>query len=558
MGSSHSSRIHNFDPSQVPPGFQLYYSDYGPVLIPSQQLQLVSTFPTIWNSHCDVNVEYHDGSGNYPNQKNVDDGLEVTYVNESDLDCPDIVDGGPASYSPTTNDDTGDKDKKLSKLGISSSLRSIRRHHGIGISLYFSFIKFLYFYCLYFVLSGLLVLIPSLLQYNTSNFPDLNFRGIYAEILEHTTSYEGIATLPLLFSSARYYGEIRWIFLLSIVTNAALTFALPFRYLVHHEITLSKYEKEDRNTCQGSLLSRSRSVKNTSFDVITDNKNIHWLIRSVRLFVGFILWLLTLVISSIVNWITISRLADAPLGQILVSSYVVCSNYMWKKLAKKIVDFEKHKTWTGKYAARLFHVYVLKLAQVCVLYLSRFLVWADKRQENSFRVDGCLCYESNITGTGCGFDSMASQIFWLLVTDIVLVNIVQWLWPLFKKFVLKRDEKSEFDTSDEYVEVIYRMFLLSVGSSFFPLLGILVFIGQFLEYYHDKISLLKLFKLEFAFGNMKNTIFYLLLANAIVSVLIFPSGILWFLFGTTDSYFGYFQDCEVMKLADCTIICKNL
>ncbi|KAL0234910.1 hypothetical protein GEMRC1_001492 [Eukaryota sp. GEM-RC1] len=448
MGNS-SSKTPVLD-LNVPPGYQLFYSELGPVLVPIQQY----TYAFQWGVNPNVPME------NFPSDCTVEYGtptsakhvafeeesdVDISYVNSPDLsedEEPAVPGNNPSQMFPSAPSRifTPPLSRAASSkiVALNASLKTIRHKFGLGISMYFNFIKFTHRYCLLFFLAGLFVYIPSLLQLGTDDFPDLNFRDLITEIKEHTTSYDGLFTLPLIFSAARYYPQIRYLFYISVALNVFIALALPFRYLLHHEKTLKKFEKEDSNV---AALTRTKSLKNTKFDIIPENAGIHWFIRFLRQFIGFIAWLATLVLASSFTYISVQFLADAPQGHVLISVFFTVSNYFWKRVAKRLIEFERHKTYTSKYAARLFHVYVLKLSAVIVMYLTRFLVWSRRRLDISYREAGCLCFERSIGSTNCGFDTLASQIFWIITIDMFVVNLFKWLWPLFKKEGSRKEGK---------------------------------------------------------------------------------------------------------------------
>ncbi|KAL0210348.1 hypothetical protein RCL1_004784 [Eukaryota sp. TZLM3-RCL] len=516
-------------------------SEFGPLLVPtsvavpSQQVLI----PAHRLTTTAASPVYSYPSPKYPNLPN-SVAIELSPF-QTPQPATRLVDTSSESETDETNDNA---------LHLFSSLKSIKDQFGPGVSLYFSFIKFLMRYSLIFFLIGLIVLIPSLLNYGTEDFSwNFNWKSIYNDVIEHTSSYTGIFTAPLIFSAGRFNSALRPLFLVSCAAVTIIMFVLPFRYVLDHEIVSTKLESLNAST--RSFI----SVKNTSFDIIKENANIHWFVRFLRMFFGLVLWFSALLVSSGITAYTVYSFSDRPLGQVLLSVFFVFANYIWKSFSHKVVEFEKFKTYSSKYAATIFHVYVLKLAQVSVMYTVKYLVWSKNRIDTSYIISNCTCYPESLTGTQCGFDSIASQVFWIIVIDVVILSGFQFFYFALKRCFFPNSERKEFAITEFYNRVLYRMFLLSISSTVFPLMGLIIVISLFIEYIINKTSLLKVYKLDNVFGDMKATLFWLLLLNAVLALFVFPTGILYQFIGNSYSFYGYFERCSVLPLHSCTERC---
>lgn len=54
------------------------------------------------------------------------------------------------------------------------------------------------------------------------------------------------------------------------------------------------------------------------------------------------------------------------------------------------------------------------------------------------------------------------------------------------------DNKPEFDVAFEYLEVFYRQFICYLGMTVFPLMPVLSLIANLIEYFLDKVKMVKL------------------------------------------------------------------
>ena len=81
--------------------------------------------------------------------------------------------------------------------------------------------------------------------------------------------------------------------------------------------------------------------------------------------------------------------------------------------------------------------------------------------------------------------------------------------------------KDEFDISDEYVHQLYRLFIMYLGMSVFPLIGLLSLLGSLIEYPLDKLRMLRVCqrpkRLE---SSMKNFTILFLFGTAVAALLV--------------------------------------
>ena len=91
--------------------------------------------------------------------------------------------------------------------------------------------------------------------------------------------------------------------------------------------------------------------------------------------------------------------------------------------------------------------------------------------------------------------------------------------------------RPEFDLSEQFLQVLYRQFILYIGILVFPLIGILGVVGNLVEYPLDRLQLLRLCKEpHYIIDTHGSFLLIFLLIVGIVAFLMYPNGAFWVLF----------------------------
>jgi len=143
----------------------------------------------------------------------------------------------------------------------------------------------------------------------------------------------------------------------------------------------------------------------------------------------------------------------------------------------------------------------------------------------------------------CGVSRDAEQLFFILVIDYTAIRLITifiyWFQygfyycchPYLDK---KKSDKGrpDFDLAEEYLELLYRQFIIYLAIPLFPLVSLLALIGGLFEYPIDKMVLLKISKTPpFLSGSMKSYLVFYMFFIAVFATFIFPQGIFWVLIG---------------------------
>lgn len=160
------------------------------------------------------------------------------------------------------------------------------------------------------------------------------------------------------------------------------------------------------------------------------------------------------------------------------------SHFLWTFLTKKLTEFEKHDTLTGKRNWDFSKILLLKLANVVVIYVIKERV--------SSTVDPTSCFGPDCA---CTLKELGYQFLFLLLSDMTVGNAVE-VGSAFMRWKCKslvdrcchNVEKGdfalmdEFDVAQEHVELLYRQFLVVLGSFVFPLITIVAVAANLAEY----------------------------------------------------------------------------
>lgn len=147
----------------------------------------------------------------------------------------------------------------------------------------------------------------------------------------------------------------------------------------------------------------------------------------------------------------------------------------------------------------------------------------------------------------CELGNLGNQFITLLLTDLVLSNFIRLAWPFFgwklwgcctgKKISRESDNgRIEFDIAINYLDLLYRQFIVYLGTPFVPWLPILGMFVNGIQIPIDKWRLLKFCKTPpFLSGSMKHFLVFFLFISALVSIAVFPYGTGWVLSSYTLS-----------------------
>eukprot|EP01027_Heterolobosea_sp_BB2_P009681 GEZU01014267.1.p1 GENE.GEZU01014267.1~~GEZU01014267.1.p1 ORF type:complete len:676 (-),score=124.83 GEZU01014267.1:97-2124(-) len=232
---------------------------------------------------------------------------------------------------------------------------------------------------------------------------------------------------------------------------------------------------------------------------------------------------------------------------VAISIAVSATNVVWAKICGKLTNIEKHRTWTGFRKHNAFKLIMFKIINVFTMGV----------------VKGMLI-------DSCALSVFGMQYFILIIVDLFAFNAIEIATPLFQLKVLPRihaffarvwpsagsciklkikiedlkDSQPEFDLTTEYLELIYRQYVIFCALPVFPLITFISFIGSIVEYVLDKFRLTHLCKRPpRTKGSMKSLIGFFMFMAAFFTLANWSSGTLYFLIGRywclySESVFG--------------------
>ena len=261
-------------------------------------------------------------------------------------------------------------------------------------------------------------------------------------------------------------------------------------------------------------------------DIIKENLSTTRWHRLGRYFVSYSLFILFMLISCAItvgftilqNFTTIYEAADAVFSQntlyltlisIAISVVIGLVNFLWKKICISLTNFEKHHTWSGYRSHNTFKYLFFKLFNVFFMGFTKGL----------FNVP-------------CVIRTLGNQYLIQMLLDFLVFNAIELVVPYVSYFISKRRNKGsdegvrpDFDVSEEYLEVIYRQYLIYSGMASFPMITLIALVASILELYLDKWRLVKLCKKPpMTNGSVKTVVSFFLTCSAVLPILNWGGG----------------------------------
>ena len=388
--------------------------------------------------------------------------------------------------------------------------KEIENNFGIGIRLYFNFCNFLIKANLGLFLLSFFVLIPHYVSYFNNEIPRL------AGDMNNPFDF-------LFISSLQEWNNPYWITFM--VLSQILAFSLaPIYSLKTRQFFIDKNVSDDDDY-----------DVDEDTDIIKENEEFQGN-QKVRLFISFLIFSASLSLPVILTYTMLVDIAPKVfeigiLNRFRYAQYIqialaaCCSgivsicNVLWKQVCFFLTKFEKHKTYSDFRKSNLFKLVIFKVASLFALYTVRYII-------EQYR-------------SACPVYSMGIQYLLLFILEITVANISEIFLPKVINFIKKKknqkseesdySKRPEFDTSEEYLELIYRQYMIYISMSIFPFVSFIGCLANIIELRVDKYRLFKLCKKppRTKASNRKMLIFYLMLMW-FIALLTPPSGAIYF------------------------------
>jgi len=286
-------------------------------------------------------------------------------------------------------------------------------------------------------------------------------------------------------------------------------------------------------------------------DYIKENEHISHQGRICRIAIGYIIFVIVLAISSIATFFlvvlsTSKRVQALDTSSVLVSAiiavFMTAVNMVWERVCVMLTKLEGHATWTKFRQHNTLKFFLFKMLNVLTMYASRILVPRICPHIPSVRE---FC-----NNAACLTSTVGVQLLFLLVFDLTAKNA----WEIFSGWAKTRITKRkgmtgkgsndsvrpEFDLAEEYLELIYRQFIIYLAFAIIPLVPILGLLANVVEYRVDKYRLLRICQQPRGLqGSMRNFLTFFLFATAAVALASPPYGMAFVLSGRSQSMCDY-------------------
>ena len=332
---------------------------------------------------------------------------------------------------------------KNNNMSLTSSWREIEMTYGTGIFCYFKFAKDIAWFHVPLLALQLLFYVNIFSTDGLPMFP----------------SYVSSTHLPLW----------RIVNMLSI----ALTFAFPIFYYYK---THSYYQQ--RGIADEDKLSN---------DVITENVKITSMQRIPRYALTYSVFLVSMVLQAAAligldTWaLRMTDVKQEDGGSFRLTVLQTCASILitlartaFDTLTPILTDYEKHEKISKRRSHNMFKFMLFRLSSVFIL---TFLQGYNTKE--------------------CPIGVLGNMYLVYVMTDLILSNLLEWAVPIaswvFRSTTTKsnaQDTRPAWDTDQEYMEIIYRQFVIYSGLASFPMVTFIGLIIAALEIYLDLARLI--------------------------------------------------------------------
>mmetsp|Transcript_5565 Transcript_5565/g.20936 ORF Transcript_5565/g.20936 Transcript_5565/m.20936 type:complete len:614 (-) Transcript_5565:3850-5691(-) len=420
------------------------------------------------------------------------------------------------------------KEHVQSRLTPFALMKKIEKVYGLSMFLYFDFIRFI-------ILLNVVLTLLQMANYVIHWIVDVqnqiargdSFFGWMYFIIS-SSHYSNAQTSVSFFSSL-------WLWRGTNIAAILITFVVGPVYFLYASIIFRMRKVKDTENFS----------RHTRLDIIKENMNTGFFGRLGRRILVYTFILVMLIIQfGVVFGLTRVQVALSNISSnsgdevqdavtfitntgasVLISFFVVVLNILFRFIGTSLTRFEKYKTYTGFKQSNLIKLLLFKVLNVFVVGVAK-------------TVD---------TGSQCPLSLIGQQYLILMLIDVLLMNVLDVAKPILNRMfwcclstVCNKERKSkrnsdaelkpEFNITEEYVELIYREYLIYLSTPAFPLAPLLGLVGGFAELFVDRVKLMRFCrKPPIANASMKSTLSFFLLFIAVFAAFNPGSGSIYLL-----------------------------
>uniref|UniRef100_A0A7S3YPN1 Anoctamin transmembrane domain-containing protein n=2 Tax=Lotharella globosa TaxID=91324 RepID=A0A7S3YPN1_9EUKA len=389
--------------------------------------------------------------------------------------------------------------------------------HGLGqgVMWYFKFGQFIIWYNLILCLVALISFIPSVVT---------------------GPEWDGAATrFPGVFYLSTYPASVYPAFVLCVTIMLICTFGLgpAYRYYVIQWIRKQR-EARDKAAAGGQDVKWIEDefegrygreqfdyVDDTAVDRIEYDFEITTRYSRCGVFQSTVIMALILGASGVITFYMQRATRQAggnSVASFCIALFVSFMAYLWEYICNILTRLEYWAYWSDYWKSTCIKVLLFKILNI-------FTVFLVKRIE----------FQSDNADGACQLEDLANQ-FLLLIALNTLATVANLLYVLV--FTSPDDERSvdgyrEFILSQEYVELVYRMFLLHLGFLVAPMIVIFGLLANLMEYWIDKYRLLRVcHKPKVTSSTFRGVLAFYFFLSALFVLASFPNGAIFILDGS--------------------------
>eukprot|EP01125_Pyxidicula_operculata_P001201 TRINITY_DN11139_c0_g1_i1.p1 TRINITY_DN11139_c0_g1~~TRINITY_DN11139_c0_g1_i1.p1 ORF type:complete len:559 (+),score=66.55 TRINITY_DN11139_c0_g1_i1:39-1715(+) len=422
--------------------------------------------------------------------------------------------------------------KTETKLGLCSKKSLLGKTFGEGIYLYFDFIR-------YTTITNLILAILMMVNivahfyydgFKVSTNPRETLRNFFTSSYGPETFYYWMGSMIAASFSTFLFGP-------------ALSLRIKWRFkrLFHHHDHEDKFEIADLDV-----------IKDEAGNVLNPKErgNTCRKITSFTLFGCMVI--ISIFLGGILNMAQLT-LDDSLIVTVGLSFFLLVSNWIWWKACDLLTKLEGHYTWTSyrKYLTTKFFIW--KVLNLSTIFLSRFVVRIyTKEIIDNIPIWGAFASENkSYNSHTCSLYADQEQFLILIALDLTVERFINFVYPWLYYKVWSFCNRSkhpgpysdrgrpDFDVADEYLNILYRQFLIYLGLTIFPWIAFIGMIGNLTEYPIDKWILLNVSRTPpLLRGSMRSFLVFFMFITALLGLAMFPQGIGWVLAG-----FSYRDSC---------------
>jgi len=207
---------------------------------------------------------------------------------------------------------------------------------------------------------------------------------------------------------------------------------------------------------------------------------------------------------------------------VITASISLLNFVVGKIFTQWLTTFEQHYTWTAFKTNHLTKYFLFRILNVAIVFLIRWLVQNEAEIIKSIPLLGDFANDRINKLELCPLSRDAEQFLYILVVDYTVIRLATLFGNWFKyrwytcchpdTDILRSDKgRPEFDIAEEYLELLYRQFIIYLAIPIFPIVSLVALILGLVEYPIDKLVLLTISKTPpLLSGSMKSyVVFYM-------------------------------------------------